>query len=243
MKNLLPLLIFPLVFALAFVSCQEGAGDASEDNNARSVSQVIHELADLPYAHDALEPHIDEKTMMIHHGRHHQAYVNNLNNAIAGTPLADMDLIDIFAEMSQHSMAVRNNGGGHYNHDLFWNIMSPDGGGEPEGDLAEAISSTFGSFEDFQAEFKRMGMTQFGSGWAWLIVDADGNLKVTQTPNQDNPLMDVVEERGTPILGVDVWEHGYYLHYQNRRGDYIDAFWNVVDWNAVSELYAAALSS
>ena len=243
MKKLLPLFILSAAFAVFFTSCQDSTSGSDAENNAKTISQVIYELADLPYAHDALEPHIDARTMEIHHGRHHQAYVNNLNNAISGTPLADMDLLDIFAEMSQHSMAVRNNGGGHYNHDLFWNIMSPDGGGEPAGDLAEAINSAFGSFDDFKAEFKRMGLTQFGSGWAWLIVDSDGNLRVTQTPNQDNPLMDVALDRGTPILGVDVWEHGYYLHYQNRRGDYIDAFWNVVDWNAVSEFYAAALSS
>ncbi len=239
-----------LCAALLLTSCQEATDtqrDADNGPNAQAVADnnEIYTLPDLAYDYDALEPHIDAKTMEIHHSRHHQAYINNFNDAIAGTPLENMSLEEIMKNISEHSMTVRNNGGGHYNHALFWEVMSPDGGGEPEGDLAAAIDEAFGSLENFKEEFHRHGMTQFGSGWAWLIVDENGDLKVTQTPNQDNPLMDVVpdDERGTPILGVDVWEHGYYLHYQNRRGDYINAFWNVVNWDAVSEKYQQALAS
>ncbi|TVR87459.1 MAG: superoxide dismutase [Saprospirales bacterium] len=243
-------LSFALCAALLLTSCQEATDTQRDEDNGPNAQAVvdnneIHTLPDLAYEYDALEPHIDAKTMEIHHTRHHQAYINNLNGAIAGTPLENMSLEEIMKNISEHSMTVRNNGGGHYNHALFWEIMSPDGGGEPEGDLAAAMDEAFGSFENFKEEFHRHGMTQFGSGWAWLIVDENGDLKVTQTPNQDNPLMDVVpdDERGTPILGVDVWEHGYYLHYQNRRGDYINAFWNVVDWDAVSKKYQQALAS
>lgn len=237
-----------LLFAasLLMVSCAGEStvnGDAADGPNATTVADngAIHTLPALPYDYDALEPHIDAKTMEIHHTRHHQAYINNLNNAIAGSPLENMSIEEMMATMSQHSMAVRNNGGGHYNHALFWEILSPNGGGEPEGALGEAIVETFGSFEAFKEQFHRMGMTQFGSGWAWLLVDENGQLQVSQTPNQDNPLMDIADVQGTPILGVDVWEHGYYLKYQNRRGDYINAFWNIVNWDAVSEKYRAAI--
>ena len=199
-----------------------------------------HVLPDLPYAHDALEPYIDKQTMEIHHGKHHQAYVNNLNNAIEGTELAHMSLEEIFRNMSQHTTAVRNNGGGHWNHDLFWKIMSPDGGGKPSGALLSAIETHFSSFEDFQEEFNRAGATRFGSGWAWLIVNNQGELQVTSTPNQDNPLMDVADVQGQPILGVDVWEHAYYLQYQNRRPDYLNNFWEVINWDEVSRRYEAA---
>jgi superoxide dismutase, Fe-Mn family len=192
------------------------------------------DLPSLPYGYNALEPHIDARTMEIHHSRHHAAYVNNLNNALKDTRGGDKSLVSIMESISSHSMAVRNNGGGHYNHKLFWEIMSPRGGGQPSGQLRSAINSAFGSFEKFKELFSSAASTRFGSGWAWLLV-SDGKLKVSSTPNQDNPLMDVVEERGTPILGIDVWEHAYYLKYQNRRGDYISAFWNVVDWQAVAE--------
>lgn len=195
-------------------------------------------LPALPYAFDALEPHFDARTMEIHHGKHHNAYVTNLNNAIAGTDLESKSLEELL-KVAGSNAAVRNNGGGHWNHSFFWNILSPNGGGAPTGDLAAAIDAKFGSFDAFKEAFAKAGATRFGSGWAWLVVTADG-LAVTSSPNQDNPLMDVAEVKGTPILGLDVWEHAYYLHYQNRRPDFIAAFWNLVDWDAVSKLYAAA---
>jgi len=202
---------------------------------------MAFELPALPYAHNALEPHIDTATMEIHHGKHHAAYVNNLNAAIAGTEHEGKSLEELMANISKLPAAVRNNGGGHYNHSLFWSIMAPNAGGEPTGALAEAISSTFGSFAAFKEEFAKAGATRFGSGWAWLCVE-NGKLKICSTPNQDNPLMDVVTDcNGTPILGLDVWEHAYYLHYQNRRPDYISAFWSVVNWAEVSRRYEAAL--
>ncbi len=199
----------------------------------------MFELPKLPYDLTALEPHIDAKTMEIHHGKHHQAYINNLNAAIEGTDLAGKSIEAILGEISKHSMAVRNNGGGHYNHSLFWTILGPNAGGSPSGKLMDAIVSAFGSFDAFKDQFAKAGATRFGSGWAWLIVH-EGRLVVTSSPNQDNPFMDVAEVKGTPILGLDVWEHAYYLHYQNRRPDYISAFWNVVNWNKVAELFEAA---
>ncbi len=201
---------------------------------------MAFELPALPYASDALEPHIDQQTMEIHHGKHHAAYVTNLNKALEGKEGADSSLEEINKNISKYPVAVRNNGGGHYNHSLFWTVIGPNGDGAPQGELAEAINAAFGSFEDFKTKFAEAGATRFGSGWAWLIVGADGKLAVTSTPNQDNPLMDVAEVQGTPILGMDVWEHAYYLKYQNRRPDYIAAFWNVVDWNAVAERFAQA---
>jgi superoxide dismutase, Fe-Mn family len=200
---------------------------------------MAFELPKLPYAFDALQPHIDAKTMEIHHGKHHQAYVTNLNNAIAGTDAEKMSIEDICKNISKYPMPVRNNGGGHYNHSLFWTVMAPNAGGEPTGDLAAAINSAFGSFAEFKTQFANAGATRFGSGWAWLIVK-DGKLAVSSTPNQDNPLMDVAEVKGTPILGMDVWEHAYYLNYQNRRPDYIAAFWNVVNWTEVAKRFSAA---
>jgi Fe-Mn family superoxide dismutase len=197
-------------------------------------------LPALPYDFSALEPHIDAKTMEIHHGKHHNAYVTNLNNALTGTPGAEKSLEELMVNISSYSMAVRNNGGGHYNHSLFWTIMSPSGGGTPTGALGEAIDKTFGSYADFKTQFSNAGATRFGSGWAWLSIDAAGKLFVSSTPNQDNPLMDIAEQKGTPILGMDVWEHAYYLHYQNRRPDYITAFFNVIDWNAVAARYNAS---
>ncbi|WP_207428486.1 superoxide dismutase [Pedobacter sp. SYSU D00535] len=201
---------------------------------------MAFELPALPYASDALEPHIDKATMEIHHGKHHNAYVTNLNNAIAGTENENKSLEELMASISSLPPAVRNNGGGHYNHSLFWEVIGPNASGAPTGELAEAINATFGSFEDFKKKFSEAGATRFGSGWAWLSVAADGSLQVSSTPNQDNPLMDVADVKGTPILGLDVWEHAYYLNYQNRRPDYIAAFWNVVNWDAVAQRYAAA---
>lgn len=197
-------------------------------------------LPDLPYAKDALEPNIDARTMEIHHDLHHNGYTNNLNNAIAGTAIENSSIEDILADISNQSGAVRNNGGGYYNHCMFWEVMSPNGGGEPTGDLGDAINAKFGSFEDFKKEFSAAAATRFGSGWAWLIVDGSGNLAVTSTPNQDNPMMDIAEVKGTPILCVDVWEHAYYLKYQNRRPEYLTNFFNVINWEEVSKRYAAA---
>jgi Fe-Mn family superoxide dismutase len=199
-------------------------------------------LPALPYATDALEPHIDKATMEIHHGKHHQAYVTNLNKALEGKPEAESKIEDIIKNISKFAPAVRNNGGGHYNHSLFWTLLSPNGGGEPTGALADAIKSTFGSFADFKTKVSEAGATRFGSGWAWLIVTADKKLAITSTPNQDNPLMDIAEVKGTPVLGIDVWEHAYYLKYQNRRPDYLAAIWNVINWNHVSELYTKAIA-
>ena len=194
-------------------------------------------VPDLPYDFGALEPHIDARTMEIHHDKHHAAYVAKLNAAVAGTPQADMDINDLVSDASAvSSAAVRNNGGGHANHSMFWTIMSPSGGGEPSGALGDAIDAAFGGFGDFQSQFSAAAANRFGSGWAWLSVDG-GNLVVESTPNQDTPLM----EGRTPILGIDVWEHAYYLRYQNRRPDYIAAFYNVIDWAAVAARYAAAL--
>ncbi|MDA1182788.1 MAG: superoxide dismutase [Bacteroidetes bacterium] len=199
----------------------------------------MFELSTLPYEYNALEPHIDSRTMEIHHGKHHQAYVNNLNNATKDTPAATVDLLTIIQNISRYSGAIRNNGGGHWNHTFFWSIMKPKGGGTPTGALMEAINANFGSFEAMKEQFNSAGTTRFGSGWAWLIVH-DHKLVISSTPNQDNPLMDVVDVKGIPILGLDVWEHAYYLHYQNRRPDYIAAFWNVVNWDAVSANFKAA---
>ena len=198
------------------------------------------ELPELPYAYDALEPHIDKETMNIHHTKHHNGYVTKLNDALEGqSELQNASLEELLADIDKLpadiQTAVRNNGGGHANHSLFWTVMSPSGGGNPTGKLAEAIDAKFGSFDDFKTEFANAGAGQFGSGWAWLVVD-NGELAVTSTPNQDTPIMD----GKTPILGLDVWEHAYYLNYQNKRPDYISAFWNVVDWNKVAELYEAA---
>jgi Fe-Mn family superoxide dismutase len=196
-------------------------------------------LAPLPYAHEALEPHIDAQTMHIHHGKHHQAYVDNLNKAIAGTEHESKSIEELVKHAGSISAAVRNNGGGHWNHTFFWASMAPNAGGSPSGALADAINSAFGSFDAFKEKFNQAGMTRFGSGWAWLIVK-DGKLEIVSTPNQDNPLMDVAEVKGTPILGADVWEHAYYLKYQNRRADYLSAFWNVVNWSVVADRMAAA---
>jgi len=190
-------------------------------------------LPALDYAYNALEPHIDARTMEIHHTKHHQGYITNLNNAIQGTELESKSIEEIMANISSAPVAVRNNGGGHYNHSLFWKMLSPNGGGMPSGALLSEIEKYFGSFDSFKAEFIKAASTRFGSGWAWLVKN-DSGLVVTSTPNQDNPLMDLAEVKGTPILGLDVWEHAYYLNYQNRRPDYISAFFNVINWNEVA---------
>ena len=199
---------------------------------------MAFELPKLPYAYDALEPHIDARTMEIHHGKHHNGYTTNLNNAISGSDLEEHSIESILTSLDLDNGAVRNNGGGFYNHRLFWNVMSPNGGGTPSGALAEAINAAFGSFEGFKDTFAKAAATRFGSGWAWLCVHKGGAVDVCSTPNQDNPLMPGIGCGGFPVLGIDVWEHAYYLNYQNRRPDYIQAFFNVVDWNKVSEFYA-----
>jgi len=196
-------------------------------------------LPALPYAHDALEPYIDTLTMQIHHGKHHQAYVDNLNKAIAGTPNEGKSLEELVKAAGSISPAVRNNGGGHWNHSFFWELLTPKKGQTPSGTLADAINAAFGSFDTFKEKFSAAGMGRFGSGWAWLIVK-DGKLEISSTPNQDNPLMDVAEVKGAPVLGVDVWEHAYYLKYQNKRPDYLAAIWNVVNWEKAAAHFAAA---
>lgn len=197
------------------------------------------QLPKLPYAYDALEPHIDALTMEIHHSKHHNGYTTNLNNAIAGTDLDGKDILDILGNMDMSNGAVRNNGGGFYNHDLFWKVMSPNGGGTPSGALADAIDAEFGSFDGFKDAFSKAAATRFGSGWAWLCVHKGGKVEVCSTPNQDNPIMPGTGCEGFPILGLDVWEHAYYLNYQNRRPDYIKAFFNVINWDEVSKRYDA----
>lgn len=241
--------VLPLALVFAMFACQQAPQQETQSEHQTEIKFNIqtelimkegkHVLTELPYAYDALEPHMDARTMEIHHSKHHQAYVNNLNNAIKDTEMANMTLEEIFANMSKHPVAVRNNGGGHWNHDLFWKILSPDGGGKPGEKLLTAIESSFGSFDSFKEQFATAGMTRFGSGWAWLLVDNDGNLQISSTPNQDNPLMDVASVRGVPILGLDVWEHAYYLLYQNRRADFISNFWNVVNWPEVERRFDA----
>jgi Fe-Mn family superoxide dismutase len=200
---------------------------------------MAFELPQLPYAHNALEPHVDARTMEIHHGKHHAGYTNNLNAAIEGTDLAGKAIEDILANVGDNA-AVRNNGGGYYNHDLFWKVMSPNGGGQPTGELADAINTAYGSFDGFKEAFSKAAATRFGSGWAWLCVHKGGKVEVCSTANQDNPLMPGIGCGGTPILGIDVWEHAYYLNYQNRRPDYIAAFYHVINWNEVSRRYTAS---
>jgi Fe-Mn family superoxide dismutase len=200
-----------------------------------------YELPKLNYGYEALEPYIDAQTMDIHYNKHHGAYVNNLNAAIKGTEMEKKSLMQLFQNMSQYPSAVRNNGGGHFNHTLFWSIMAPNAGGSPSGKLAEAINEAFGSFDKFKEQFENAAKTRFGSGWAWLAVDKNKKLFVSSTPNQDNPLMDVAEQKGIPILGLDVWEHAYYLKYQNRRPDYVTNFWNVVNWKEVEKRFEEAI--
>lgn len=202
---------------------------------------MAFELPALSYASDALEPFIDKMTMEIHHGKHHNAYVTNLNAAVAGTEAEKASIEELCQNISKYSMAVRNNGGGHFNHSFFWKLLEKNEGGKPSGELAKAIDTAFGSFDKFKEEFTKAATTRFGSGWAWLVRKADGTLAVTSTPNQDNPLMDIAEVKGTPILGLDVWEHAYYLHYQNRRPDYVASFWNIINWAQAELNYQSAV--
>jgi Fe-Mn family superoxide dismutase len=203
---------------------------------------MAFQLPDLPYAFDALEPYIDARTMEIHHDKHHAGYTSKLNAALEGTGHENDTIESILANVSNMGAGVRNNGGGFYNHDLFWKVMAPNAGGDPTGAVGDAINSAFGSYEKFKEEFSNAAATQFGSGWAWLIVDNSGQLKVTSTANQDNPMMDVADVKGTPILGLDVWEHAYYLKYQNKRPEYISAFFNVINWDEVNSRYETARS-
>lgn len=230
--------------AVAILTISQGSGTIKNSNekaeNTMATMTEKHVLPELAYSYDALEPHIDRETMEIHHTKHHQAYINNLVKAIEGTDMENMSLEEIFENMSNHPTAVRNNGGGHYNHTLFWTIMAPNAGGKPSGSLMQAIERKFNSFDDFQKEFNAAATSRFGSGWAWLIVNNNGELEVTSTANQDNPLMDVADKKGTPILGLDVWEHAYYLKYQNRRPEYVTNFWNVINWEEVQRRYDQA---
>lgn len=226
-----------LVIVTAITSCKSVAQVKLTDNQP----VAKHVFAPLPYAYDALEPYIDKQTMEIHYSRHHKAYYDNFMKAIAETPLETTAMPDIFAKMSEHSTVIRNNGGGFWNHEFFWNVMLPVGAKEPEGDLAEVIIKTFGSFEEFKKQFAEAGAKRFGSGWAWLSVDQNGSLFISSTANQDNPMMNTEKLQGTPLLGIDVWEHAYYLKYQNKRADYLNAFWNVVNWTVVAKNYQQAI--
>lgn len=232
----------PLAIAAGLIGSRLPSGLRANEGG-RSYPQPFS-IGELPYEQNALEPFIDQLTMKIHHQRHHAAYVNNLNRAIERFPeIAEMDLVALMKNISAYDSGVRNNGGGHYNHDLFWQVMSPAGeGGEPSGELMDAIDRAFGDMETLRETFNQAALARFGSGWAWLIVRPDGTLAVTSTPNQDNPLMDLIpeDEKGTPVLGVDVWEHAYYLSYQNRRGDYLKQWWRVVNWTDVNRRFAEA---
>jgi Fe-Mn family superoxide dismutase len=243
MKKILYILVGTVVVSPVFKFNEPKMKDTMEllDKKIReSKLEYPYTLPELQYKYDALEPGIDKLTMEIHLTKHHGAYVANLNNALKGSDLETAPLLELFAGISKYPPAVRNNGGGHFNHSLFWSILSPNGGGKPEGELAKAIDQTFGSFEEFKEDFSNAAKTRFGSGWAWLSVNEDGELFVSSTPNQDNPLMDVAEQRGIPVLGLDVWEHAYYLNYQNRRPDYIDAFWKLVNWKEVEKRFLEA---
>ena len=208
---------------------------------AMKAQESIHKFAPLPYAYDALEPYIDKMTMEIHYDKHHRAYYNNFMAAIKGTELEKTSMLDIFANISAQPVGIRNNGGGFWNHEMFWNCMKPNGGGVPKGKLADAITTTFGSFDEFKKQFADAGAKRFGSGWVWLVIGKDGKLFISSTANQDNPLMNIADKPGTPVFCLDVWEHAYYLKYQNKRGDYITAFWNVANWDYAQKLYDEAL--
>ena len=218
-------------------SCESSSQEGGSEVSKASLTEFT--LPDLPYAQNALEPYIDAQTMGIHHGKHHAGYVRKLNAALEGNALAGKDLATIVSSVAATDTGVRNNGGGHFNHSLFWKVMKPGGGNAPEGTLGEAISSAFGSYDSFKEEFSKAAATRFGSGWAWLSADQGGKLFVSSTPNQDNPMMSFVEQKGTPILGIDVWEHAYYLNYQNRRTEYIDNFFNIINWEAVAENFSS----
>jgi Fe-Mn family superoxide dismutase len=223
------------LLALILIS---GASIKAQDLKVKPQSEkVIHTFAPLPYAYDALEKSIDKQTMEIHYDRHHRAYYNNFLKAIEGTEMEYLTVNQLFTDMSKYPVGVRNNAGGYFNHTFFWNCMSPNGGGLPTGKIAEAINISYGSFDEFKNQFEKAAATRFGSGWAWLGVDINGKLFISSTPNQDNPLMDVADQKGTPILALDVWEHAYYLRYQNKRADYIKAFWDVANWDEVNKRY------
>ena len=224
-------------FAAPLSSCDSGSGEGHAEATKAALTEFT--LPELPYAPEALEPYIDAQTMGIHHGKHHAGYVRKLNAALEGSDLNGKDLTTIVSSVAASDTGVRNNGGGHFNHSLFWKIMKPGGGETPEGKLGEAIASAFGSYDTFKEEFSKAAATRFGSGWAWLSVDSDGKLFVSSTPNQDNPMMSFAEQKGTPILGIDVWEHAYYLNYQNRRTEYIDNFFNIINWEAVAENFSS----
>ena len=215
--------------------------DTKNQNNMSTMNKF--EFKPLPYSYDALEPSIDKQTVEIHYSKHHKAYYDNFMIAIKGTDMESMDMMDIIRNISKYPMAVRNNGGGYFNHTFYWESMKPNGGGLPAGKLKEAIIKSFSSFDEFKKQFSDAGKTRFGSGWAWLCLDPKGTLFICSTPNQDNPLMDIAEKKGIPLLTIDVWEHAYYLKYQNKRPDYIDAFWNVVNWEEVARRYETALKS
>jgi len=215
------------------------AGDAAFADGLFMPEGEVFTLPDLPYPHEALEPYIDSQTMQIHHGKHHKAYVDNLNKAVKEGKFEQVGLDSLIANASKYSPAIRNNGGGHYNHSMFWKLMTPAGGGEPTGDVMDAINGTFGSFVAFKEKFNAAATGRFGSGWAWLVAKG-GKLEIGSTPNQDNPLMDLSELKGTPVLGLDVWEHAYYLKYQNKRADYVTAWWSLVNWNEVNKLLKSA---
>lgn len=225
------------IVVLAFYSCKTIA----QQPQLTASKVVTHEFAALPFAYDALEPYIDKMTMEIHYSRHHRAYFDNFIKSVQGTPLENMPMVDIFETISQQSIVVRNNGGGYWNHEFFWKVITPGGNKEPQGNLLEAINNTFGNFENFKKQFADAGMKRFGSGWAWLSVDKNGQLFISSTANQDNPYMNTETQHGTPILCIDVWEHAYYLKYQNKRADYLNAYWNVVNWTEVGKNYQTAI--
>ena len=237
-------LIFALIIAGYFGLSSINTQAQKPPKDQMKINQINKfEFKPLPYSYDALEPYIDKLTVEIHYNKHHKAYYDNFLNAIKGTEMESMDIKDIFKKISKYPMAVRNNSGGYYNHTFYWESMKPHGRGMPTGKLLEAINKTYTTFEEFKKQFSEAGKTRFGSGWAWLCIDDKGKLFVCSTPNQDNPLMDIAEKKGTPLLTIDVWEHAYYLKYQNKRADYIDAFWNIVNWEEVNKRYESALKS
>lgn len=234
------------IFSLQFTyiaHAQKNSKSGVKKNPSKMKALSKFEFQPLPYSYDALEPYIDKLTLEIHYSKHHRAYYDNFMKAIKGTELESMDMMDIFRNIGKYPIAVRNNSGGYFNHTFYWNNMKPHGGGMPTGKLAESITKAFGSFEEFKKQFSESAKTRFGSGWAWLCLDNKGKLIVCSTPNQDNTLMDIAEKKGIPILTIDVWEHAYYLKYQNRRADYVDAFWNIVNWEEVTKRYENALKS
>ena len=230
-------------FALYSTFFAQENSNASKRNKVEAVknTNIKFEFPALPYAYDALEPYIDKQTMEIHYSKHHKAYYDNFINAIKGTEIESMNILDVFRNISKYSVAIRNNSGGYYNHTLFWQNMKPHGGGQPTGKLSDAINKAFGSFDAFKKQFNEAAKSRFGSGWAWLCLDEKGSMFITSTANQDNTLMDIADKKGTPLLTLDVWEHAYYLKYKNKRADYIDAFWNVVNWEEVTQRFEKAL--